>query len=177
MVSAAINVKAFTLVTQASTASSRGTCLQQESQTTLNPLAYAILMANILMVRQSCPGVVVGYLCGMLHAQTLWPLRTLHWLPESLDWWQSRQNNRRRPSMRTCRPHTISSPLALIPPACLVLKLALSFFKELGCRLRARSGEPLSFCHLLQQIGVTIERGNSAAVLGTAPGPWPGVEI
>ena len=29
---------------------------------------------------------------------------------------------------------------------------ALSFFKELGRRLRARSGEPLSFSHLLQQI-------------------------
>ena len=53
---------------------------------------------------------------------------------------------------------------------------ALSFFKELGCHLRARSGEPLSFNHLLQQIGVTIQRGNSTAVLGTAPGPWP-VEI
>ena len=39
------------------------------------------------------------------------------------------------------------------------------------------SGEPLSFCHLVQQIGVTIQRGNTAAVLGTAPGPWPGVEI
>ena len=54
---------------------------------------------------------------------------------------------------------------------------ALPFFKELGRRLRARSGEPLSFCHLLQQIGVTIQRGNTAAVLGTAPGPRPGVEI
>ena len=54
---------------------------------------------------------------------------------------------------------------------------ALSFFKELGRRLRAHSGEPLTFSHLLQQIGVTIQRGNTAAVLGTAPGPWPGVEI
>ena len=54
---------------------------------------------------------------------------------------------------------------------------ALSFFKELGRCLRARSGEPLSFSHLLQQIGVTIQQGNTAAVLGTAPGPWPGVEI
>ena len=54
---------------------------------------------------------------------------------------------------------------------------ALSFFKELGHCLRARSGEPLSFSHLLQQIGVTIQQGNTAAVLGTAPGSWPGVEI
>ena len=52
---------------------------------------------------------------------------------------------------------------------------ALSFFKELGRPLRAHSGD-LSFSHL-QQIGVTIQRGNTAAVLGTAPGPWPGVEI
>ena len=54
---------------------------------------------------------------------------------------------------------------------------ALSFFKVLGRHLRARSGEPFSFSHLLQQIGVTIQQGNTAAVLGTAPGPWPGVEI
>ena len=49
---------------------------------------------------------------------------------------------------------------------------AFSFFKELSCHLRACSGDPLSFSHLLQQIGVTIQRGNTAAVLGTAPGPW-----
>ena len=48
---------------------------------------------------------------------------------------------------------------------------ALSSFKELGHRLRARSGEPLSFSHLLQQIRVTIQRASTAAVLGTAPGP------
>ena len=52
---------------------------------------------------------------------------------------------------------------------------AFSFFKELG-RHPVCSGDPLSFSHLLQQIGVTIQRGNTAAVLGTAPGPWSGVE-
>ena len=50
MVSSAVKVKAVTPVTQASTASSRGICLQQVSQPTLNPLAYAVLMANVLMV-------------------------------------------------------------------------------------------------------------------------------
>ena len=44
---------------------------------------------------------------------------------------------------------------------------ALSFFKEIGCRLIARSSESLSFSHLLQQIGVTIQRGNIAAVVST----------
>ena len=44
---------------------------------------------------------------------------------------------------------------------------ALSFFKEIGCRLRARSSKPLSFSHLLQQIGVTIQRGNTTAVVST----------
>ena len=39
---------------------------------------------------------------------------------------------------------------------------ALSFIKKLGHRLRASSGEPLIFSHLLQQIGVTIQRGNTA---------------
>ena len=52
-----------------------------------------------------------------------------------------------------------------------------SFFKELGHRLKTRSGDPSSFGYLLQHIGVTIQRGNTAAVLGTAPGPWSGVEI
>ena len=59
---AAVKVKAVTPVTQASTASSRGICLQQESQPTLNPLAYAVLMSNVLMVLRSCPGVVVRVL-------------------------------------------------------------------------------------------------------------------
>ena len=44
---------------------------------------------------------------------------------------------------------------------------ALSFFKEIGCRLRTRSGEPLSFSHLLQQTGVTIQRGNATTVVST----------
>ena len=43
----------------------------------------------------------------------------------------------------------------------------LSFFKELGRCLRARSSEPLSFSHLLQQIGVTILRCNTAAMVST----------
>ena len=60
MVSAAVKVKAITPVTQASTASSRGICLQLESQPTLNPLAYAV-EGKRKMVLQSCPGVVVGY--------------------------------------------------------------------------------------------------------------------
>ena len=61
MVSAAVKVRAITPVMQASTASSRGICLQQESQPTLNPLAYAVLMANVLMVLQSwsCGRVLV----------------------------------------------------------------------------------------------------------------------
>ena len=45
---------------------------------------------------------------------------------------------------------------------------ALSFLKELGRRLRAHSGDPLSFSHILQQIGVTIQQGNTAAVLKVA---------
>ena len=61
MVSVAVRVMAVIPDMQALTASSRGTCLQQESQPTLNPMAYAILMANVLMVCQSYPGVVVGY--------------------------------------------------------------------------------------------------------------------
>ena len=44
---------------------------------------------------------------------------------------------------------------------------------HLGRHLKAHSGEPLSFSHLLQQIGVTIQGGSTATVLSTAPGPWP----
>ena len=43
MVSAAARIKAVTLVTQALTASSKDTFLQQESQPTLNPLADAVV--------------------------------------------------------------------------------------------------------------------------------------
>ena len=42
---------------------------------------------------------------------------------------------------------------------------AYSLFKELGHRLKARSGDPSSFSYLLQQFGVTIQRENTAAVL------------
>ena len=92
-------------------------CLQQESQPTLNPLADVVVRYYIVW-DATCPDT----LAPSHIALTLWLLRTLPWLPESLDWWQSRQNRRGRPSMRTCRPHTTLSPLALSPPMCLVPK-------------------------------------------------------
>ena len=46
---------------------------------------------------------------------------------------------------------------------------AASFFGELGRRIRAETGEPRSLQFLLQGISVAVQRGNAAAVLGTAP--------
>ena len=46
---------------------------------------------------------------------------------------------------------------------------ALSFLRELGRRIKAETGEPRSLQFLLQGIAVAVQRGNTAAVLGTAP--------
>ena len=40
--------------------------------------------------------------------------------------------------------------------------------RDLGQRLRSQSGHPLSYCYLEQQIAEVVQRGNAAAVLGTA---------
>ena len=47
--------------------------------------------------------------------------------------------------------------------------VALSFLRELGRWIKAGTGEPRSLQFLLQGIAVAVQRGNMAAVLGTAP--------
>ena len=42
-------------------------------------------------------------------------------------------------------------------------------FKELGQRIKSESGDPHSFQFLIQRVAVAIQRGNTAAVLGTFP--------
>ena len=46
---------------------------------------------------------------------------------------------------------------------------ALSFLRELGRRIKAETGEPRSLQFLLLGIAVAVQRGNTAAVLGTEP--------
>ena len=46
---------------------------------------------------------------------------------------------------------------------------AITFFKELGQRTKFESGDPPSFHFLIQRAAVAIQRGNTAAVLGTLP--------
>ena len=46
---------------------------------------------------------------------------------------------------------------------------AITFFKELGQRTKPESGDPRSFHFLIQRAAVVIQRGNTAAVLGTLP--------
>ena len=45
---------------------------------------------------------------------------------------------------------------------------AHSFLPKLGRRIREESGEALSSHHLCQRIAVAVQRGNAAAILGTA---------
>ena len=45
-----------------------------------------------------------------------------------------------------------------------------SFLKELGRRLTAATGEAQETLYLLQRLSVAVQRGNTAAVLGTTPG-------
>ena len=48
---------------------------------------------------------------------------------------------------------------------------ALTFLQELGHRLRVKMGEPQSHHHLLQRIAMDMQRGNTAAILGTMTVP------
>jgi hypothetical protein len=46
---------------------------------------------------------------------------------------------------------------------------ASNFFRDLGRRIADVSREPRSYQFLMQRISVTIQRGNAACILGTAP--------
>ena len=48
---------------------------------------------------------------------------------------------------------------------------ALTFFQEVGHHLWVKTGEPLSHHHLLQRIAMAMQRGNTAAGLGTMTVP------
>ena len=44
---------------------------------------------------------------------------------------------------------------------------ALSFIRELGRHLQVKTGEPQSHFYLQQWVAVAVQRGNTAAVMGT----------
>ena len=44
---------------------------------------------------------------------------------------------------------------------------AMSFFEELGRRIRENTGEINSYFYLVQRLSIEIQRGNASAVLGT----------
>ena len=46
---------------------------------------------------------------------------------------------------------------------------SLSFVKELGRMLAARTGEPRSTAFLLQSISIAVQRSNAASIMGTLP--------
>ena len=46
---------------------------------------------------------------------------------------------------------------------------ARSFFKDLGSCIETHTLEPLSHHYLLQRISVAVQRGNTAAILGSLP--------
>ena len=46
---------------------------------------------------------------------------------------------------------------------------ARSFFKDLGGRIKGHTLESLSHHYLLQRISVAVQRGNTAAILGSLP--------
>ena len=48
-------------------------------------------------------------------------------------------------------------------------KLGLQFIQELGERIKDITGESQSTTYLFQRIGMAIQRGNAASVMGTIP--------
>ena len=47
--------------------------------------------------------------------------------------------------------------------------MGLKFMKDLGARIDEQTGEKSSTNFLFQSIGIAIQRGNAACVMGTAP--------
>ena len=48
-------------------------------------------------------------------------------------------------------------------------KMGLKFIKDLGSRIADRTGDKLSTSYLFQSLGVAVQRGNAASVMGTIP--------
>ena len=44
----------------------------------------------------------------------------------------------------------------------------LGFFQDLGRRIREESGKPQSYHYLIQRIAVAVQKGNTAAMMGTS---------
>ena len=44
---------------------------------------------------------------------------------------------------------------------------SLQFLKDLGCRIHHATDDPKSYIYLLRRLSISIQRGNSASVLGT----------
>jgi hypothetical protein len=49
---------------------------------------------------------------------------------------------------------------------------AAAFFRILGKRITAVAGEPRSYQFMMQQLSVTIQRGNTACIVGTVQSSW-----
>ena len=48
-------------------------------------------------------------------------------------------------------------------------QLGISFIRQIGDRMATRTGDKQSTYNLLQQISMTIQRGNIASIMGTLP--------
>ena len=47
--------------------------------------------------------------------------------------------------------------------------MGLKFIKDIGSRMTDATGEKRSTSHLFQSIGIAVQRGNAASVIGTLP--------
>ena len=51
----------------------------------------------------------------------------------------------------------------------LIILESLQFLNDLGCRIHRATDDPKSYIYLLRCLSISIQRGNSASVLGTVP--------
>ncbi len=164
MVSGVVRARAAILATLQSTTSSSGPWVRRGSPAIWSPLGSIDPTAN---GRMGCPSYHGrGGRCwyGMPLVRTHWHLLTLISPPERLERLPRKQK-------RAKYAHLEESHY-FIPVAVETLGVfgpeAGSFLRELGRRITDSTLEPLSHHFLRQRIAVAIQRGNTAAILGSA---------
>ena len=110
---------------------------------------------------QYCRGSQGRCLCGTPHARTPTHLRMF---PRQLERQAEHQKSAKYAALKTSH-HFV--PLT-VETSGLLGQAALSLVWDLGQRLHQATGEKCSKEYLLQRIAITVQRGNAAAVLGTA---------
>ena len=73
----------------------------------------------------------------------------------------------RKRTKQTCLEPTYTFTPIAIETSGVFGPLTLQFLKDLGSRLRQATGDKNSYTYIIQQLSVSVQKGNTASVLGT----------